>query len=107
MRRVIDNGQFSFLLGGWCMNDEAVTTYKAMIEQNGLGLKWLRDQFGCQSRPHSAWQIDTFGHTRGQAEVFAKMGYDSVYFARLDVEELAQRNAAQKSEVIWKGSFYR
>ena len=53
MRRVIDNGQFSFLLGGWCMNDEAVTTYKAMIEQNGLGLKWLRDQFGCQSRPHS------------------------------------------------------
>ena len=107
MRRLIEQRRFSFLLGGWCMNDEAVTTYKAMIEQNGLGLKWLRDEFGCHARPHAAWQIDTFGHTRGQAEVFANMGYDSVYFARLDVEELAQRNQKQESEVIWKGNLNR
>ena len=107
MRKMISQRRFSFLLGGWCMNDEAVTTYKAMIEQNGLGLKWLRDEFGCAARPHAAWQIDTFGHTRGQAEVFANMGYDSVFFARLDREELAQRNEQMKSEVMWKGNLNR
>ena len=80
-----------FLLAGWCMNDEAVVSYRAMIEQNSLGLRWIQDTFGNCSRPHSAWQIDPFGHTRGQAEMFAMFGYDSVYFARLDVQELAQR----------------
>ena len=61
MTRLIHNGQFNFLLGGWCMNDEALVSYKDMIEQNGL--RWLRDTFGCASRPRAAWQIDTFGHT--------------------------------------------
>ena len=73
------------------MYDEAVVSYKDMIEQNGLGLRWLRDTFGCASRPRAAWQIDTFGHTRGQAEMFSLFGYDAVYFARLDLDELAQR----------------
>ena len=43
------------------MNDEALVSYKDIIEQNGLGLRWLRNHFGCRSRPHAAWQIDTFG----------------------------------------------
>ena len=103
MTRLIHNGQFNFLLGGWCMNDEALVSYKDMIEQNGLGLRWLRDTFGCASRPRAAWQIDTFGHTRGQAEMFSFFGYDALYFARLDLEELAERVLERNAEVIWKG----
>ena len=55
-----------------------------------LGLRWIRDEFGYDSRPHASWQIDTSGHTRGNAEMFALMGFDSLYFARLDIDELAQ-----------------
>ena len=51
-----------------------------MIEQNSLGLQWIQKEFGNCSRPHSAWQIDPFGHSRGQAEIFAKLGYDSGIF---------------------------
>ena len=51
-----------------------------MIEQNSLGLQWIEKEFGNCSRPHSAWQIDPFGHSRGQAEIFAKLGYDSGIF---------------------------
>ena len=57
-----------------------------------LGLRWIRDEFGYDSRPHASWQIDTFGHTRGNAEMFALMGFDSLYFARLDIDELAQES---------------
>ena len=39
---LVENGQLEFLLGGWCMNDEAASHYTAMLEQNGLGLQWLQ-----------------------------------------------------------------
>ena len=66
-----------------------------------LGLKWIRDEFGYDSRPHASWQIDTFGHTRGNTEMFALMGFDSLYFARLDIDELAQESFLNASE-IWR-----
>ncbi len=56
------------------MNDEAASHYTAMLEQNGLGLQWLRHHFGECGRPHGAWQIDPFGHSKTQAELFALMG---------------------------------
>jgi len=56
------------------------------------------------SRPHSAWQIDPFGHTRGQAEMFSAFGFDSLYFARLDAEELDQRRKNSNLETVWKGN---
>ena len=57
-----------------------------------LGLRWIRDEFGYDSRPHTSWQIDTLGHPRGNAEMLALMGFDSLYFARLDIDELAQES---------------
>ena len=104
MHRLVNTGQFEFLLGGWCMNDEAASHYSAMLEQNGLGLQWLRATFGECGRPHGAWQIDPFGHSKGNAELFALMGYDSVYFARMDYQEYNQRAKDQETEMVWRGN---
>ena len=84
---LVNRGQLEFLLGGWCMNDEGASHYTAMLEQNGLGLQWLEAVFGKCGRPHAAWQIDPFGHSKTQAEMFALMGFDSVYFARIDYQD--------------------
>ena len=86
------------------MNDEGASHYTAMLEQNGFGLQWLQREFGNCGRPHGAWQIDPFGHSRTQAELFALMGYDSVYFARMDYQEYAHRNATGTIEMIWRGN---
>ena len=86
------------------MNDEAASHYTAMLEQNGLGLQWLRSVFGECGRPHGAWQIDPFGHSKGNAELFALMGYDSVYFARMDYQEYNHRAANREIEMIWRGN---
>ena len=106
MHRLVNTGQFEFLLGGWCMNDEAASHYSAMLEQNGLGLQWLRATFGECGRPHGAWQIDPFGHSKTQAELFALMGYDSVFFARMDYQEYRQRSQrdTQELEMVWRGN---
>lgn len=66
-------GQLEFILGGWCMNDEAATHYNAIIDQHALGFEFLRQNFGDCGRPRVGWQIDPFGHSREQASIFAQV----------------------------------
>lgn len=68
-------GQLEFILGGWCMNDEAATHYNAIIDQHALGFEFLRQNFGDCGRPRVGWQIDPFGHSREQASIFAQVQY--------------------------------
>lgn len=67
-------GRLEFILGGWCMNDEASTHYSAIIDQHTLGFQFLKRNFGECGRPRVAWQIDPFGHSREQASLFAQVG---------------------------------
>ena len=66
-------GRLEFILGGWCMNDEAATHYNAIIDQMSYGMTFLNDTFGASARPRVAWQIDPFGHSREQASLFAQV----------------------------------
>ena len=66
-------GRLEFVLGGWCMNDEASTHYNAMIDQHTLGFSFLEQEFGACARPRVGWQIDPFGHSREQASMFAQV----------------------------------
>jgi len=65
-------GRLEFILGGWCMNDEASTHYSSIIDQHTVGFKFLTDNFGDCGRPRIGWQIDPFGHSREQASIFAQ-----------------------------------
>lgn len=67
-------GRLEFILGGWCMNDEASTHYTAIIDQHTLGFRFLKQNFGECGRPKIGWQIDPFGHSREQASLFAQVG---------------------------------
>lgn len=64
----------------------------------------LNDTFGECGRPKVGWQIDPFGHSREMASIFAQMGYDGLFFGRLDHEDKRTRLATQKPEFVWHGS---
>ena len=66
-------GRLEFISGGWSMNDEGVTHYNSIIDQHSLGAEFLRNEFGECGRPKLGWQIDTFGHSREVASLFAQV----------------------------------
>ncbi|XP_067170658.1 lysosomal alpha-mannosidase [Apteryx mantelli] len=104
VRQLVDQGRLEFVLGGWCMNDEAAAHYGPVIEQLALGRRFLRRTFGGCARPRVAWQIDPFGHAREQAALFAQMGYDGLFVGRVDQQDKAARQRLRDMELLWRAS---
>lgn len=64
----------------------------------------LNDTFGECGRPKAGWQIDPFGHSREQANLFAAMGYDGLLLGRADFQDKKNRIANKEMEMVWRGS---
>ncbi|KAI5089006.1 lysosomal alpha-mannosidase isoform X1, partial [Silurus meridionalis] len=102
--QLVEQGRLEFVNGGWCMSDEASTHYSAVIDQMTLGLRFLNQTFGDCARPRVAWHIDPFGHAREHASMFAQMGYDGLFFGRLDYQDKARRIKMREMEMVWRAS---
>lgn len=101
---LINEGRLEFINGAWAMNDEAATHYQSIVDQFTHGLKFLKETFGECGRPRIGWHIDPFGHSREQASLFTKMGYDGVFLGRLDYRNKNKRTSSKTMEMIWKSS---
>ncbi|EPB79724.1 glycosyl hydrolase family 38 protein [Ancylostoma ceylanicum] len=97
-------GQIEMIGGGWVQNDEAACHYVDIVDQMTLGLKKLDQLFGECGRPKVAWQIDPFGHSKEQANLFAMMGFTSLFFARIHYLEKEARLNNKSLEFIWNTS---
>ena len=103
VRYLIANKQLSFVNGGWCMHDEAGTHYMGMIDQTTLGHEFLKQELGVI--PKVGWQLDPFGHSATQASLLtAQVGFDALYFGRIDYQDLEIRHATQECEGLWAAS---
>ena len=104
VRALVNQNQLEFIGGGWSMNDEGASHYAAIVDQMSLGLRRLNDTFGACGVPKVAWQIDPFGHSKEQASLFANMGFDGLFFARLDWRDKTQREHNKTLEMVWEAS---
>ncbi|EDW77497.1 uncharacterized protein Dwil_GK24528 [Drosophila willistoni] len=104
VHKLVEEGRLEFTGGAWAMNDEAAVHYQSVVDQFTLGLKFLDDTFGTCGRPRVGWQIDPFGHSREQASIFAQMGYDGEFFARMDHNDKDKRLDDLAMEMIWDAS---
>lgn len=77
VKKLVKEGRFEFINGGWSMNDEATTHYEDIITNLQKGHKFLLEEFGVT--PTVGWHIDPFGHSSAQAALFSRMGYESLY----------------------------
>ncbi|KAJ7971782.1 Alpha-mannosidase [Quillaja saponaria] len=103
VKELVNSGQLEFINGGMCMHDEATPHYIDLIDQTTLGHQFIKDEFG--KIPRVGWQIDPFGHSAVQAYLLgAEIGFDSLFFARIDYQDRAKRLNEKTLEVIWQGS---
>ncbi|KAL2533932.1 Glycosyl hydrolase family 38 protein [Abeliophyllum distichum] len=103
VRTLVSSGQLEMINGGMCMHDEAATHYIDMIDQTTLGHRFIKEEFNVT--PRIGWQIDPFGHSAVQAYLLgAEVGFDSLFFARIDYQDRAKRKGDKSLEVIWRGS---
>jgi len=103
VKGLVANGQLAFVNGGWCMHDEAASHYVAMIDQTTLGHMYLKQQF--DYIPTVGWQIDPFGHSATQAALLsAKVGFDALFFGRIDYQDRENRLNLNQMEFIWSPS---
>jgi alpha-mannosidase len=89
VRALVANGQLEFINGGWASSDEACPSYEELIDNILAGHAFLRSNFGII--PKHAWHLDAFGHSGATPELFARMGFETITFARMDEEERKQR----------------
>jgi alpha-mannosidase len=103
VKALVNNGQLSFANGGWCMHDEASTHYISMIDQTTHGHQFLHKEL--DYLPRVGWQIDPFGHSATQAALLSsEVGFDSLFFGRIDYQDHKLRKAARELEFIWRPS---
>lgn len=103
VRGLVQNGQLTFANGGWCMHDEATTHFMGMIDQTTLGHDFLKRELGVI--PRVGWQLDPFGHSSTQASLLtSNVGFDALFFGRIDFQDLALRHQTQECEGLWSSS---
>ncbi|CAK0803641.1 unnamed protein product [Prorocentrum cordatum] len=102
-RDLVKAGRLEFTNGGWCMHDEAAAYYLDMIDQTTVGHRFLIPGFGVS--PSTGWQLDPFGHSATQAALLsAEVGFNGLFFGRIDYQDLANRINKSEAEFVWRAS---
>lgn len=66
------------------------------------GRRFLENEFGVY--PTIGWQLDPFGHTQTNADIFAQVGIDTLVFARWSVYTQSEKLKNKEMQWIWETS---
>jgi alpha-mannosidase len=100
VKALVKEGRFEFINGGWTANDEACPNYEDIIDNMMIGHSFLKDEF--DTIPRAAWLLDSFGHSAGNARLYADMGLEGLFVGRLDKRDNTKRYEEGKLTYLWR-----
>lgn len=80
LKKLVDEGRFEILTGGWVMTDEANVELFSMVDQLVEGHQWLLNTLNF--KPKSSWSVDPFGHGAAFPYVLKASGVDGKFYSR-------------------------
>lgn len=66
--------------------DEATTNYEDLIDNFMTGHRFIKEELQQEDMPHISWQIDSFGVSNGFAILARDLGFDAMFYSRLDFD---------------------
>lgn len=104
VKKLIKNKQLEIVNGGWSAHDEASPHFDDLINNMMVGHEFLDKEFGV--KPEIGWDIDTFGHSDTNTRLFAEMGFDAMFFSRLDHNDKDWRSLPENAAMtfLWRPS---
>ena len=87
VRDLVKQERIAFVNAGWSMHDEACTHHDDMMNNMMAGHEWLKKTLDYTAS--IGWHIDPFGHSNANPRLFADMGFDAFFIARMDYEDRA------------------
>ncbi|CAL8113268.1 unnamed protein product [Orchesella dallaii] len=81
LRRLLSEGRFEILTGGWVMADESSPSIFALTNELVEGISWLKRNLNY--KPTAAWSIDPFGHSSSMPYLLKSSGIEGMMVQRL------------------------
>jgi len=69
LKKLIKNGQFEVVSGGWGSADQATPNYEDLIDNIMVGHQFLKKEF--EKVPTVGWNLGAFGDSATNARIFA------------------------------------
>lgn len=63
------------------------------------GHEFLKKNFNTTTKV--VWHADAFGHAAASPELYSKLGFESIFFGRIDDEEKNYRKGQKSLEFVW------
>ncbi|CAI2381798.1 unnamed protein product [Moneuplotes crassus] len=100
VQTLVDEGRLQFVNAGMSMSDEATVHYEDFLNNMKAGHDFLKRELGY--KPTIGWQIDPFGHHSATAALFAEMGFNAWFFARIDHKDKDRRLENKEMEWLYR-----
>ena len=65
-----------------------------------IGRQFLQKEFDLH--PKVSWQIDVFGQSTGYARLARDIGFDAMFFSRVDIEEKKYMRKNKRKTTVWR-----
>ena len=97
IKNLVEEGRWA-IAGGWYLQPDAnLPSGEAMVRQIKLGREYFQKEFG--KRPTTAYNFDSFGHSKGLVQILRKCGYDGYMICR----PMPQYMPLEDDDFIWEG----